>query len=90
MMSIFSLLKGLKFSVVSLWKFNGYLSYKTISSENMPSEAEIKILFHRKVMLRSWDIQVFLFLTISWFTESDVIMSIRECIFEYIVWTTTH
>ena len=32
-------------------------------------------LFHRKIMFHSQDIQVFLFLTISWFTKSDVIMS---------------
>ena len=27
-------------------------------------------LFHRKVMIRFWDIQVFVFLMISWFTKS--------------------
>ena len=43
----------------------GYLRYKTISSQNVPSEPQIKnFLFRRKVMFRSQDFQVFVFLTI--------------------------
>ena len=42
-----------------------YLHYKTITSENVPSKAQIKnFLFRRKIMFRSQDIQVFVFLTI--------------------------
>ena len=39
---------------------------KKVTSQNKPSEAEIKIffLFRRKVMFRSQDIQVFLLLTV--------------------------
>ena len=47
------------------------------------------ILFHSKVMFRSWDIQVFLFLTIPWFTKSVTSwwVSVYEtgCIFEYLL-----
>ena len=44
----------------------GYLCYKTITSENVPSEVQIKnFLFPRKVMFRSRDIQIFIFSTIS-------------------------
>ena len=43
----------------------GYLRYKTVTSQNVPSEAQIKnFLFRRKIMFRSQDIQVFVFLTI--------------------------
>ena len=36
-----------------------------ITSQNMPSEAKVKnILFHRKAMFHSPDVQVFVFLTI--------------------------
>ena len=43
----------------------GYLRYKTITSQNVRSEAQIKnFLFRRKIMFRSQDIQVFVFLTI--------------------------
>ena len=44
--------------------FKGYLSYKMITSQNLSSEAQVKIfLFCRKVMFPSQDIQVFVFLT---------------------------
>ena len=37
----------------------------------MPSEAQVKnFVFHRKVMFRSRDIQVFVFLANPWFTKS--------------------
>ena len=40
----------------------GYLRYKTITSQNVSSEAQIKnFLFRRKIMFRSQDIQVFVF-----------------------------
>ena len=47
------------FSGCFLW-FEGYLHYKLITSQNVPSEA-----FHRKLMFHSRDISVFVFLTIS-------------------------
>ena len=51
-------------------------------------------LFRRKVMFRSQDIQVFVFLIIPWFTKSVtswwVLVHETGCIFEYIFWTTTH
>ena len=50
-------------------------------------------LFRRKVIFRSQDIQLFLFLTIQWFTKSVTSrwMLVYEtgCIFEYVFWTTT-
>ena len=40
----------------------GYLHYKMITSQNVSSESQIKnFLFHRKIMFRSQDIQVFVF-----------------------------
>ena len=76
-------------------QLKGYLHYKTITSQNVPSEAQIKnFLFRRKNMFRSQDIQVFVFLTIPWFTKSVtsrwVLVHETRCIFEYIFWTTTH
>ena len=48
-----------------LLSFKGYLRYKTITSQNVPSKVEIKnFLFCRKVMFHSQDVQVFVFLTI--------------------------
>ena len=45
-------------------------------------------------MFRSQDIQVFVFLAISWFAESVtsswVLVHEAEYIFEYIFWNTTH
>ena len=44
----------------------GCLRYKTITSQNVPYEVEVKIfLSRRRVTFRSQDIQVFVFLTIS-------------------------
>ena len=44
---------------------SGYLRYKTITFQNVSSEAQFKnFSFYRKVMLRSQDIQPVLFLTI--------------------------
>ena len=43
--------------------FKGYLRYKTTTSQNVPTDTQVKnILFHRKVLFRSQDIQVFVFL----------------------------
>ena len=43
----------------------GYVRYKTITSQNVPSEAQIKNIFiSNKIMFRSQDIQVFVFLSI--------------------------
>ena len=67
--------------------FKGYLRYKMITSQNVSSEAQIKIfLFRRQVMFCSQDIQVYVLLTISWFTESVtswwvLVLEIR-CVFE--------
>ena len=51
-------------------------------------------LFHRKIMFHSQDIQVFVFLTIPWFTKSVtsqwVLVHETKCIFENIFWTTNH
>ena len=47
-----------------------YLHYKS-TSQNMSSEAQVKNLFiYRKVMFRSQNIQVFVFLTITRSTKS--------------------
>ena len=51
-------------------KFKGYFCYKLITSQNVPSEAQVKNFFHRKVMFHSQDIQVFVFLIIPSFTKS--------------------
>ena len=81
---------------VSSWReFKDYVHYKTIISQNVLFEAQIKnFLFCGKVMFRSQDIQVFVFLTISWFAKSMkswwVLVHEIGCIFEYIFWTTTH
>ena len=74
----------------------GYLRYQAINSQNMSSEARVKKIFNfvEKVMLRSQDIKVFVFLTIPWFTKSVtswwVLVHKTGCIFEYIFWATTH
>ena len=35
----------------------GYLCYKTITSQNIASEAQLRIsFFHRKAMFCSWDV----------------------------------
>ena len=73
-----------------------YLHYKTITSQNVSSEAQVKnfFLLCRKVMFYSQDIQVFVFLTIPWFIKSMtswwVLVHETGCVFEYIFWTTTH
>ena len=59
--SLFNKLTGLYLATL----LKGYLRYKTITSQNVPSKAQIKnSLFRRKIMLHSQDIQVFVFLTI--------------------------
>ena len=62
----------LPFCVSSWREFEDYVYYKTIISENVLFEAQVKIffLYCGKVMFRSEDIQFFVFLTISWFTKS--------------------
>ena len=51
--------------VTMLWQFKDYLRYKTITSKNVSSEAQVKnFLFRRKVMFCSQDIQDFVFTTI--------------------------
>ena len=60
----------------------------------MPSEAQIKNLFRRKIMFSSQDIQVFVFPTIPRFAKSLMSWWVLEhetrCICECIFWTTTH
>ena len=67
----------------------GYLLYKMITSQNVSSEAPFKnISFHRKVMFHSQDIQVFVFLTVPWFTKFViwwVLLHKTGYIFEYIL-----
>ena len=52
------------------------------------------LLFCRKVMFCSQYIQVFVILTIPWFSKSKmwwwVLVCEIGCIFQYIFWTTTH
>ena len=51
---------------INLIVFKGYLRYKTITSQNVISEAQVKnFLSCRKVMFRSQDVQAFVFITIS-------------------------
>ena len=54
----------------------------------------ITLLFCRKTMFRSQDIQVFEYLTIPWFTKSVtswlVIVHEKRYIFEYISWSASH
>ena len=72
------------------YSFNGYLRYKTITFWNVSSEAQVKnfFFFRRKVIFRSQDIQVFLFLTIPRSTKSVtswwVLIHETKCIFDYI------
>ena len=77
--------------------FKGYyLRCKTITCDKMCHlKHRLRIfLFHRKIMFHSQDIQVFVFLTIPWFTKSVtsqwVLVHETRCIFEYIFWTTNH
>ena len=48
-------------------------------------------LFHTKIMFRSQDIQVFVFLTIQWFTRSVtsrwILVHEARCVLEYNFWT---
>ena len=49
----------------------GYLNYKMITSQNVSLEAQVRfVLFCRKVIFLSQDIQVFVFLIIPLFTKS--------------------
>ena len=55
--------------------FKGHLRYKMITSQNVPSKAQIKnFFFCRKIMFHSDDIPVFVLLTIPWFTKSVTYM----------------
>ena len=73
----------------------GYLRYKTITSQNVSLRHRLRIfLFRRKVMFRSQDIEVFVFLTIPTFTKSVtswwVLVHETRCTFDYIFWITTN
>ena len=72
-----------------------YLCYKSITSQNVSSTAQINNFFIcRKIMFHSQDNQVFVFLTVPWFTKSVtsrwVLVHEIRCIFEYIFWTTNY
>ena len=74
----------------------GYLHYKA-TSQNVSSEAQVNnffIFFFRKVMFRSQDFQIFVFLTSPWFIKSAtswwVLVHETGCISKYICWTKTH
>ena len=53
------------------YKPKGYLHYKRINSQNMLSEAQVKIFFRRKVMFRSEDTQVLFSSSIPQFTKAQ-------------------
>ena len=56
-----------------------YLRYKTITSQNTPSEGQAEnFLFRRKVMFQSQEIRRFLFLTIPWFIKSVTLRWVHE------------
>ena len=54
------------------FSLTGYLHYKKITPQSVLSEAQVKsfLLFRRKAMFRSQDIQVFLVLAIPQFSKS--------------------
>ena len=86
---------ALRYSAIITAEIKGYLCYKTITSQNVPLKQRLRtFLFRRRIMFRSQDIQVFLFLTIPWFTKSVtsrwVLVHETRYIFEYIFWITTH
>ena len=58
--------------LVKTWYIKGYFRYKTITSQNVSSETQARNLFYlvEKSCFVSQDIEVFLFLTIQWFTKS--------------------
>ena len=71
--------------------FNGFLRSKTIIFQNVSSEAQVKFfLFCRKVIFRSQDIQVFVFLTNTLFTKSVTswwaVIHATLWTFEHILW----
>ena len=71
----------------------GYLRYKTITPQNVPSETlgEEFFCFLEKPCSVREIFKFFVFLTIPWFTKSMTIWSVLvECIFECIFWTITH
>ena len=76
------------------YKIKGYFRYKTITTQKVSFEAQVQIFFIlSKVMFRSQDIQVFVYLTIPWLTKSIlswwVLLPKTGCIFEHILWTAT-
>ena len=65
------------FSVLLLLQYllKGYLHFKMITSQNALSKVRPRLrifLSHQKVMLCSWDLRGFVFLTIPWFIKSVV------------------
>ena len=68
----------------------GYLCYKTITSQNVSFEAQIKnFLFHRKIMFCFQDIQGFVFLIIPWFTvnQGDTLTQVFDICIQYMSYT---
>ena len=78
-----------------MWRLKAYLRYKMRTSQNVSSEEQVNNFFILcKSYVLSQDIQVCFFLTIPWFTKSVmprwVLVNETGCIFEFILWTTTH
>ena len=69
MIEVYKYLNGLSPDIMNDI-FKGYLRYKTITSQNVSSDAQVKKFFiSQKVLFRSQDIQVFVFLTIPLFNK---------------------
>ena len=66
-----AVLKQLYLLKASQLAVKGYLCYQMITSRNVSSDAQVKNFFHfLEKMFCSQDIQVLVFSTISWFTQS--------------------
>ena len=97
----FIIFKGLSMKQITFffgrWEFyfKGYLCCKTITSQNVSSEAQVMNFFiSRKSYVPFSRYPSFCVITISWFTKPVtswwVLVHETGFIFEYIFWTTTH
>ena len=79
--------------LVSYLKVTSIIKWKHLKMCHLRHNLRI-FLFLKKVMIHSRDSQVFVFLTIPWFSKSVtswwVLVHETGCIFEYIFWTTSH
>ena len=103
-LTIWKMLKYLKITVHKWNEYTQNIDYRTnteydeteqwVGALDCHLKHRLRIfLFYRKIMFCSQDIQVFVFLTIPWFTKSvtsRVLVHETRCVFEYIFWTTTH